>query len=172
MLKGATMRGRTRRKGTAGAGLADPSAHYRFVAPQRSRPVVIGALLAGVILTLLAVRTAAATDSPIWIVLTAVGALCCVGLMTILQTRLPQVVTIDRSIIEIRKSGRTERFDLVDPTVEVLGRDGEIAFRCYDGRFAVVQARDVDWQVFTDVVMHYQNHADRKATERSDRFNH
>jgi hypothetical protein len=73
-------------------------------------------------------------------------------------------------VIEIRKNGRSESFDLVDPTVEVLARDGEMAFRCYDGRFAVVRSRDVDWKEFTHVVMHYQNHADRKAEERAARF--
>ena len=73
-------------------------------------------------------------------------------------------------MIEISGNGHVERFDLVDPSVEVLARDGEIAFRCYDGRIAVVRSRDVDWKEFTHVVMHYQNHADRKAEERKNRF--
>jgi hypothetical protein len=163
---------RPRATHTSRSELAAPSESYRFVARQRSRPFIQGALVA--MLVLAAVSTYLALtdvgDSRVWIVGAAASVLVAVVLLTVLQTRIPQVVTIRNSIIEIRRSGQTERFDLVDPTVEVLGRDGEIAFRCYDGRFAVVKARDVDWRVFTDVVMHYQNHADVKAEERKSRF--
>ena len=37
-------------------------------------------------------------------------------------------------------------------------------------RWVVVRARDVDWHVFTDVVMHYQDKADRHAEARDKRF--
>lgn len=152
--------------------LAPPSESYRFVAPQRSRPFILGGLLAMLVLAGVSVYLALTDtgDARIWVVGAAACVLVAVALLTLLQTRIPQVVTIQNSIIEIRRSGHTERFDLVDPTVEVLGRDGEIAFRCYDGRFAVVKSRDVDWRVFTDVVMHYQNHADLKAEQRKGRF--
>ena len=49
-------------------------------------------------------------------------------------------------------------------------RDGEIAFAHYMDRWVVVRSRDVDWKVFSDVVMHYQNKADRNAEERDKRF--
>lgn len=131
----------------------------------------MGMLLAAIVFTgFSAYMAASEPSSRPWIVTTVATALAAVALWALVQTRTPQVVTIENSIIEIDKGGRTERFDLADPTVEILGRDGEIAFRCYDGRFSVVRARDVEWKVFTDVVMHYQNHADRKAEERTERF--
>lgn len=89
---------------------------------------------------------------------------------TLMSLNVPQQVTLRNSIMEIKRKGKTERFDLVDPNVEILGRDGEMAFRYYDGRVVVVRASDVDWEVFTNVVMHYQNYADTKAVERTQRF--
>ena len=52
-----------------------------------------------------------------------------------------------------------------------LLRDGEIAFAHYMDRWVVVRSSDVDWKVFSDVVMHYQNKADLYAAERDERFN-
>ena len=157
--------------GSATAPLQAPSQRYRFVAPRRARAVLAGVLLAAVVFTGFGAWMAATeVDSHPWIITTVATALAAVALWALLQSSLPQVVTIENSIIEITNRGRSERFDLADPTVEILGRDGEIAFRCYDGRFSVVRARDVNWKVFTDVVMHYQNHADRKAEERQERY--
>ena len=34
----------------------------------------------------------------------------------------------------------------------------------------VVRAKDVDWPVFIDVLMHYQKHADLNAELRDQRF--
>ena len=48
---------------------------------------------------------------------------------------------------------------------------GEIAFAHYMDRWVVVRSSDVDWKVFSDVVMHYQNKADIYAAERDERFN-
>ena len=54
--------------------------------------------------------------------------------------------------------------------MELRVRDGEIAFAHYMKPWSVVRAKDVDWKVFTDVVMHYQNRADLNALLRDQRF--
>ena len=150
--------------------LVAPSDTYRFVAPRRGRTILAGSLLATMVLTGYAGYRAATDGTSSWIVGAGIGLATVVALWAMLQARLPQVVTLQHSVIEIRNNGKVERFDLADPTVEILARDGEIAFRCYDGRIAVVSARDVDWRLFTDVVMHYQDHADRMAAERRTRY--
>ena len=150
--------------------LRTPEETYKFVAPAKSRAVLYGSLLAFAILTAVATYYAIRDQQVGWIVAAGCAAFVVVVLWTIAMMRVPQVVTIRHSVLEIKRHGKTERFDLVDPSVEVLGRDGEMAFRCYDGRFAIVRSRDVPWQMFTDVVMHYQNHADRKAEERAQRW--
>jgi hypothetical protein len=73
-------------------------------------------------------------------------------------------------VIEVRRDGHVDSFDLEDPGVEIRVMDGEIAFSSYKERWVVVRARDVDWHVFTDVVMYYQDKADRNAAERDKRF--
>ncbi len=150
--------------------LQTPNEIYKFVAPVKGRAVLYGSLLAFVVLTAVATYFAVRDQQVGWIIVACCSAFVMVVLWTVAQMRIPQIVTIRNSILEIKRHGKVERFDLVDPSVEVLGRDGEMAFRCYDGRFAVVHARDVPWKMFTDVVMHYQNHADRKAEERAQRW--
>lgn len=150
--------------------LQSPDETYKFVTPFRGRAVLYGSLLAFVILTGVATYFAVRDQQVGWIVAAGGSALVMVVLWTMAQLRVPQVVTIRHSILEIKRHGKVERFDLVDPSVEILGRDGEMAFRCYDGRLAVVRSRDVPWKMFTDVVMYYQNHADRKAEERAQRW--
>lgn len=149
--------------------LQAPNETYKFVAPVRGRAVLLGTLLAFVILTGVATYFAVRDQQVGWIAAAGGSAFLVVLLWSFAQLHVPQVVTIRQSILEIKRHGTVERFDLVDPSVEILGRDGEMAFRCYDGRFAIVHSRDVPWQMFTDVVMHYQNHADQKAEERAAR---
>jgi hypothetical protein len=88
----------------------------------------------------------------------------------LLQARIPQRVTVREAVIEVRRDGHVDSFDLEDPSVEIRVMDGEIAFSSYMERWVVVRARDVDWKVFTDVVMYYQNKADHNAAERDKRF--
>jgi hypothetical protein len=87
-----------------------------------------------------------------------------------LQAKIPQRITIRGPMVQIRRNGEVHRFDLEDPSVDIRVRDGEIAFAHYMDRWVVVRSRDVDWKVFTDVVMAYQNKADRNAEERDKRF--
>lgn len=91
-------------------------------------------------------------------------------LWTLLASRSPQKITVDRSIITISRGSRADRFDLVDPNVQISVRDGQLAFRYYDGRSVVIRPSEVDWPVFLNVVMHYQNFADAKAVQKEERF--
>lgn len=148
-----------------------PAEVYRFVAPSRSyRTLQIVSVLTLVGAVVLGIAGLVLEDTSL-LIGTGVGAAVTLVLWTVMSSKVPQRVTLTNSIVEIKKSGRTETFDLVDPNVEVLGRDGEMAFRYYDGRVVVIRAQDVDWEVFTDVVMHYQNFADDRAIERTRRFN-
>jgi hypothetical protein len=101
---------------------------------------------------------------------TGVSAGCLVVFWALLEARIPQRITIKGPLIEVRRDGRVHSFHLEDPAVDIRVMDGEIAFSSYMDRWVVVRARDVDWHVFTDVVMHYQNKADRDAEARDKRF--
>jgi hypothetical protein len=159
-----------KRRGAESQPLEIPSGTYRFVAPRGGRMVVVAVLLAALLVAAWAGYRGASTKENTWYFVAAGALVVVVAMWAYLQARVPQTVTLTNSVIEIRNNGHVERFDLADPSVEVLARDGEMALRCYDGRFALVRARDVNWKLFTHVVMHYQNHADRKAEERQARF--
>lgn len=151
--------------------LVAPATTYRFVARTRGRAVAVGGMIGALALLVVGGLRAYQTQAPEWIALAVVGALCAVPIWAMLGTTVPQVVEVTNSVIQIHKNGRTERFDLVDPNVEILAVDGAVAFRAYDGRQSVVRSQDVEWKKFVDMVMHYQNYADRKAVERTERFN-
>ena len=104
-------------------------------------------------------------------VVTGVAVVVLVVLWALLQSKIPQRITVEDTIIQIRRDGRVDRFDLEDPAVDIRVSDGQIAFAHYMDRWVVVRSRDVDWKVFSDVVMHYQNRADINAEERDKRFN-
>ena len=150
--------------------LQAPSGRYVFVAPSPMRVVVKVILLLAVVATawsgLLAVRDQTTSH----LVVASVCALVLVGCWVYLQARIPQRITVDRAIIEIRRDGVTKRYDLEDPGVDIRVRDGQIAFAHYMNNWVLVDAKDVDWKTFTDVVMHYQNHADHNAEARDQRF--
>ena len=88
-----------------------------------------------------------------------------------LQSSIPQRITVRGALVQIRRDGRVDTFDLEDPAVDIRVKDGEIAFAHYMDRWVVVRSKDVDWKVFSDVVMYYQNKADHNAEERDRRFN-
>jgi hypothetical protein len=108
---------------------------------------------------------------PTWLVASAVGAavvlvLCWVTLMA----RVPQRIVVTGSTVRIIRGAEVHRFDLEDPGVDMLVRDGSVAFGHYRDNWVIVQARDVDWRVFMDVVMTYQDRADSNAEARDKRF--
>lgn len=141
-----------------------------FVAPSPGRRVV-GLLLvlavAGLAVSLLELSR---EQTPALVAAAVGSAVVLVVSWTYLRARIPQRITVNRAIIEIRRDGHTHRYDLEDPAVDIRVRDGEIAFAHYMDNWVLVSARDVDWKTFSDLVMHYQNNADHNAEARDQRF--
>jgi hypothetical protein len=148
-----------------------PSTNYVFVAPDRSRWFMRALMLISLIALCVGVTLTITERSFLAMVVAAVAAVLLVVLWALLQSKIPQRITVQGSMIQIRRDGRVDAFDLEDPAVDIRVSDGEIAFAHYMDRWVVVRARDVDWKVFSDVVMHYQNKADLYAAERDKRFN-
>lgn len=144
--------------------------HYEFEAPDPARALMrltLGVLAAGAV-----AATAYAVDTRTHqAVLILAGVLAGLLLLwTLLASRSPQRVSVDKSIITIRRGSRMERFDLVDPNLQIAVRDGQMALRYYDGRHVAIRPSEVDWPSFVNVVMHYQNYADEKAADKEARF--
>jgi hypothetical protein len=151
--------------------LNSPAKNYVFVAPDAGRWVMRAAMVAS-LMALCVGATLSITQRNLWaMVITGVSAVFLVILWAMLQAKIPQRITVEGSMIQIRRDGQVDSFDLEDPAVDIRVSDGEIAFAHYQDRWVVVRARDVDWKVFSDVVMHYQNKADLYAAERDKRFN-
>ena len=152
-------------------GSTQPADNYVFVARHAGRLV----LRLGMLVSLVALcvgTTLTITQRNFWAMVVTGGAVVLlVVLWAMLQAKIPQRITIRGSVIQIRRDGQVHEFDLVDPAVDIRVSDGEIAFAHYLDRWVVVRSRDVDWKVFSDVVMHYQNKADAYAEERDKRFN-
>ena len=141
-----------------------------FVAPSPGRKIVgllVLLALPGLALSLLELFRA---QTPVNVAAAVSCAVVIVVGWTYLRARIPQRITVDRAIIEIRRDGHTHRYDLEDPAVDIRVRDGEIAFAHYMDNWVLVSARDVEWKTFSDVVMHYQNNADLNAEARDQRF--
>lgn len=144
---------------------------YVFVAPNSGRHVIRALLLASLVGLVVGV-TLSFSDRELWtLILAAASAVGLVVCWAMLQSSIPQRITVRGSVISIRRDGQVTEFDLEDPAVDIRVKDGEIAFAHYMDRWVVVHARDVDWKVFSDVVMYYQNKADHNAEERDRRFN-
>ena len=148
-----------------------PSTSYVFVAPDRGRWFIRGGMLAALVALCVGATLTVTERDVAAMVVTGVAVVALVALWALLQSKIPQRITVEDSIISIRRDGRVDRFDLEDPAVDIRVSDGQIAFAHYMDRWVVVRSRDVDWKVFTDVVMHYQNKADLHAEQRDKRFN-
>ena len=147
-----------------------PHDNYVFVAPNAGRSLLRLALVASLVGLCIGATLTVSERSLGSVVATGVSGACLLVLWALLQAKIPQRITIQGPVIQIRRDGRVESFDLEDPGVDIRVMDGEIAFSSYKERWIVVRARDVDWRVFTDVVMHYQNKADHHAEEKNRRF--
>ncbi len=145
--------------------------NYVFVARDPGRWFIRTAMVASLIALCVGVTLTITERSFPAMVVAAVSAALLVILWAVLQSKIPQRITVQGSMIQIRRDGRVDRFDLEDPAVDIRVSDGEIAFAHYMDRWVVVRSRDVDWKVFSDVVMGYQNKADLQAEERAKRFN-
>lgn len=148
-----------------------PQTNYVFVARDPGRWFLRSAMIVSLIALCVGVTLTITERSFVAMVVAAVSAALLVVLWALLQSKIPQRITVQGSMIQIRRDGRVDRFDLEDPAVDIRVSDGEIAFAHYMDRWVVVRSRDVDWRVFSDVVMHYQNKADLYAEERDKRFN-
>ena len=158
------------RSNSATRELSAPEGHYTFVARSPARRLLMITLMFTLLFAIYAGYLVVTVGGKDVVILTVVMAVLAVGQWTLLQARIPQRIEVEKSVITIVKSGHRERYDLVDPGVELRVRDGEIAFAHYMKPWSVVRAKDVDWRVFTDVVMHYQNRADLNAVLRDQRF--
>ena len=149
---------------------ASQSANYVFVAPNHGRGLMRAAMLASLVGLCVGATLTVSERSFGAVVATGVSAACLLVFWSLLQAKIPQRITINGPLIQVRRDGKVDSFHLEDPSVEIRVMDGEIAFSSYLDRWVVVRARDVDWHVFTDVVMHYQDKADRDADARNKRF--
>jgi hypothetical protein len=145
--------------------------NYVFVAPDPGRWVLRTMAFASLVVLCVGVTMSLTERSGGVLVATAIAGVLLVVSWALMQAKIPQRITVQGPQIQIRRDGRVDTFDLEDPAVDIRVRDGEIAFAHYMDRWVVVRSRDVDWKVFTDIVMHYQNQADRNAEERDKRFN-
>jgi hypothetical protein len=145
-------------------------ANYVFVAHNAGRWLLRVALLASLVGFCVSATLAVSEHSSGAVVATGVSTVCLVVFWALLEARIPQRITINGPLIQVRRNGRVDSYHLEDPAVEIRVMDGEIAFSSYGDRWVVVRARDVDWHVFTDVVMHYQDKADHDAEARDKRF--
>jgi hypothetical protein len=147
------------------------STNYVFVAPDPGRRILRLCMVITLVALCVGVTLTVTERSFPAMVVSGVSVVLLVILWALLQSKIPQRITVKGSIIQIRRDGRVDRFDLEDPAVDIRVSDGEIAFAHYMDRWVVVRSRDVDWKVFSDVVMHYQNKADYYAEQRDKRFN-
>ncbi len=150
---------------------AKPSGeHYVFVAHSLGRWFLRVFLFVSVVTALLGGAWSALQRDPVVAIVAGAAFVFTVLTWALMQTETPQRITVDNAVIQIRRDGHSHTFDLEDPGVDVRVRDGEIAFAQHQDRWVVVRSRDVDWKVFSDVVMRYQTTADKNAEERDKRF--
>jgi hypothetical protein len=141
-----------------------------FVAPDRGRDLAKWCLFTSLVVATVGLAITARQPGLFPGLVAGLGAFFGVVCWAALLARVPQRVTIRGPVIEIQRTGRSHTYDLEDPAVDVRVRDGEIAFGYYLDNWTTVRATEVDWKVFSDVVMELQNRADRNAEERERRF--
>jgi len=99
-----------------------------------------------------------------------------VGLWALLIASTPQVVSLRGSILTVRNSSGSERFDLADglQPVDVLGapRSSQWALLLHrsNNTSVVLRRRDVDAVALDPIVRHYRAMADQRNSDRQIRF--
>jgi uncharacterized integral membrane protein len=171
------------------AAVDETSAPADEVLPRASLPTAMqwkashGPRIVAAVLLLLAVAGTSAlglrytethsTDEFIYVVL-GIGAI--VGLWALLIASTPQVVSLRGSILTVRNSSGTERFDLADALqpVDVVGepRTSQWALLLHRGNSTpvVLRRRDVDAAALDPIVRHYRVLAEQRFTDRQVRF--
>ncbi len=99
-----------------------------------------------------------------------------VGLWALLIASTPQVVSLRGSIITVRNSSGSERFDLADglQPIDVIGepRSSQWALLLHraNNTSVVLRRRDVDAVALDPIVRHYRAMADQRYSDRQVRF--
>ncbi len=119
----------------------------------------------------------AETRAPDALVSLVIGAAVIVGLWALLIASTPQVITLRASVLTVRNSSGTERFDLADglQPVDVVGEPGSsqwaVLLHRSDNTSVVLRRRDVDAFALDPIVRHYRAIAERRYANRNLRFN-
>lgn len=148
----------------------DPKPDHVFTAPSPGRKGIALLGLVSLMATVWAGWRGWQMESTGDLVLAGGAAVVTVICWVFMTLTVPQCVIITGSVIEIVRGSETQRYDLEDPGVDMLVRDGSVAFGHYRDNWTVVESREVRWQTFMDVVMRYQQQADLNAEERDRRF--
>jgi hypothetical protein len=99
-----------------------------------------------------------------------------VGLWALLIASTPQVVSLRGSVLTVRNSSGSERFDLADglQPVDVIGepRSSQWALLLHrsNNTSVVLRRRDVDAVALDPIVRHYRAMADQRYSDRQVRF--
>ena len=99
-----------------------------------------------------------------------------VGLWALLIASTPQVVSLRGSILTVRNSSGSERFDLADglQPIDVIGepRSSQWALLLHrsNNTSVVLRRRDVDAVALDPIVRHYRAMADQRYSDRQVRF--
>ena len=100
-----------------------------------------------------------------------------VGLWALLIASTPQVVSLRGSVLTIRNSSGTERFDLADglQPVDMIGQPRSSGWALLlhrsNNTSVVLRRRDVDAVTLDPIVRHYRAMAEQRFTDRQVRFN-
>ncbi len=105
-----------------------------------------------------------------------VGIAVIVGLWALLIASTPQVVSLRGSVLTVRNSSGSERFDLADglQPVDVVGQPRSSGWALLlhraNNTSVVLRRRDVDAVALDPIVRHYRAIAEQRYTDRQVRF--
>jgi len=105
-----------------------------------------------------------------------VGIAVIVGLWALLIASTPQVVSLRGSVLTVRNSSGSERFDLADglQPVDVVGQPRSsgwaVLLHRTNNTSVVLRRRDVDAVALDPIVRHYRAIAEQRHTDRQVRF--
>ena len=105
-----------------------------------------------------------------------VGIAVVVGLWALLIASTPQVVSLRGSMLTVRNSSGSERFDLADglQPVDVVGQPRSSGWALLlhrsNNTSVVLRRRDVDAVALDPIVRHYRAIAEQRYTDRQVRF--
>jgi hypothetical protein len=107
---------------------------------------------------------------------TVVGVAVIVGLWALLIASTPQVISLRGSVLTVRNSSGSERFDLADglQPVDVVGQPRSSSWAVLlhrsNNTSVVLRRRDVDAVALDPIVRHYRAIAEQRYSDRQVRF--